>query len=407
MQVGALHPIFAIGTLAIAVLTAATLAYFSPVAAPKRYGSLDGLRGVLAVFVMIHHASIWREHAMTGEWALPPSRFYSHLGRDSVALFFMVTAFLFGSKLLETRPGALDWTRMYVSRALRLMPLYALFVFLLVFVALASTNFVLRESPLRFNLNVLHWLAFTVFDMPSVNRVAVTAIGGQAWSLPYEWCFYLALPLMAVIVGRRDQSRGLVLASVIAAGAAAIWITNRNGWPNTVMFLGGWLAAVLMRSAQAQRAAARWWSSVIALSLLAYATRTSLSLDMRSAIVLSMAFLVIAGGNTLFGVLTSAPLRVLGEISYSMYLLHGLGLYFAFTTIGSATVARLTPIQHWLVVFAATPLIIIACRFTYRTIEAPAMAAVDAATARARSLFGRRPVYVASAFRRTSGYRLR
>jgi peptidoglycan/LPS O-acetylase OafA/YrhL len=397
MQVNAMHPVFAIGTLAVAVLTAAACAYTSPIAAPKRYGSLDGLRGVLAVFVMIHHAAIWRQHAMSGEWALPPSRIYSHLGRDSVALFFMVTAFLFGSKLLETRAGALDWTRMYVSRALRLIPLYLLFVFLLVFVALASTNFVLRESPLRFNLNVVHWLAFTVFDMPSVNRVAVTTIGGQAWSLPYEWCFYLALPLMAVVVGRRDQSYALVLASAVAAGAAAIWITNRNGWPNTVMFLGGWLAAASMRSAQAQRVAARWWSGVIALGLLAYATRTPLDFNLGSVIVLSMAFLVIAGGNTLFGVLTSAPLRVLGEISYSMYLLHGLGLYLAFTALGSSTVARLTPTQHWLVVFAATPLIVIACRFTYRTIEAPAMAAVDVATARTRALLGGRVVVKSAA----------
>jgi peptidoglycan/LPS O-acetylase OafA/YrhL len=390
MPVSALHPIFAMGTVAIAVLTAAAFAYISPVPAAKRYGSLDGLRGLLALFVMLQHAAIWRQWEITGERTLPPSRFFVHLGQGSVSLFFMVTAFLFGSKLLETPHGALDWTRMYVSRALRLIPLYLLFVFLLVFMALASTNFVLRESVLRFNLNVVHWLAFTMFDMPSVNRVAVSTFGGQAWSLPYEWLFYLVLPLMAVLVGRRDQSHGLVLASAIAAGAAAIWVANRGGSPNAVMFLGGWLAAVLMRGARAQRAAARWWSGLIALSAVAYIARTPIAFDYRSVIFLSIPFLIVAGGNTLFGVLTSAPLRVLGEISYSLYLLHGIGLYFAFTLIGSARAARLTPTGHWLVVYAATPLIIILCWFTYRTVEAPAMAAVDAATARVRSLFGRR-----------------
>jgi peptidoglycan/LPS O-acetylase OafA/YrhL len=155
-----------------------------------------------------------------------------------------------------------------------------------------------------------------------------------------------------------------------------------------MMFLGGWLAAVLMRKADARRAATRWWSSIIAVSVLAGITLTPATFDFRLAILLSIAFLAIAGGNTLFGVLTSAPLRVLGEISYSLYLLHGVGLYIAFSVIGPGAAARLTPTEHWLVVFAATPLVVILCRFTYRTIEAPAMAAVDAATARVRSLQG-------------------
>jgi len=390
MHLSAFNPIFAMGTLVIAVLTAAVIAYLSPIPAPKRYGSLDGLRGVLALFVMIGHAAIWRGYAITGEWQLPPSRFYSHLGPTSVTFFFMVTAFLFGSKLLEARPGALDWTRMYVSRALRLIPLYLLFVFLLTFAALASSSFVLRESPLRFDLNVIHWLAFTMFDMPAVNRLGMAMIGGQAWSLPYEWWFYLALPMMAVFIGRRDQPRGIVIASALAAAAAAMWITSRNGWPNAVAFLGGWLAAVLMRGPHSQRVAARWWSSIIALIVLAYVARTPLASQYWLAILLSIPFLIIAGGNSVFGVLTSAPLRVLGEISYSLYLLHGIGLYIAFSLVGSATTAQLTPAGHWLVVFAATPVIVILCRFTYRTIEAPAIAAVDPATTRARSLLARR-----------------
>jgi peptidoglycan/LPS O-acetylase OafA/YrhL len=268
--------------------------------------------------------------------------------------------------------------------------LYVLLVFVLVFIGLASSNFVLRESPLRFDLNVVHWLAFTVFDMPAINRSATLIIGGQAWSLPYEWWFYLALPLMAVVVGRRDQSRGLVLASTVAAGIAALWITNRNGWPNAAMFLGGWLAAAAMRNASARRAAVRWWWGVIALGVLAYIVRTPVAFDYRSVMLLSIPFLIIAGGNTLFGVLTSAPLRVLGEMSYSLYLLHGIGLYLAFSFVGPTATARLTPTEHWLVVFAATPVIVSLCRLTYRTVEAPAMAAVDVATARARSLLGQR-----------------
>ena len=69
----ATHPVFAIGALAISLLTAWFVAQLSPVPSPKRYGSLDGLRGLLAMLVMIAHASAWRLYAMTGEWTEPPS----------------------------------------------------------------------------------------------------------------------------------------------------------------------------------------------------------------------------------------------------------------------------------------------------------------------------------------------
>ncbi len=114
------------------------------------------------MLVMIAHASAWRLYAMTGEWTVPPSRLYTHFGQSSVALFFMITAFLFGSKLLESGERPVDWLRLYVSRALRIMPLYFSFVAALVAVSIVSSGLALHESLPRFGLEVAHWLAFTV-----------------------------------------------------------------------------------------------------------------------------------------------------------------------------------------------------------------------------------------------------
>ena len=63
-----------------------------------RFASIDGLRGYLAFFVFLHHACIWYFYLQTGEWGRPPSNLYSHLGRSSVVLFFMITGFLFFTK---------------------------------------------------------------------------------------------------------------------------------------------------------------------------------------------------------------------------------------------------------------------------------------------------------------------
>jgi peptidoglycan/LPS O-acetylase OafA/YrhL len=60
-----------------------------------RYASLDGLRGYCAFFVFLHHASIWYSYLHTNSWAAPPSHFYNHLGQSGVAIFFMITGFLF------------------------------------------------------------------------------------------------------------------------------------------------------------------------------------------------------------------------------------------------------------------------------------------------------------------------
>src|SRR5579872_6442540 len=66
-----------------------------------RYSSIDGLRGFLALFVFIHHASIWYFLPHIHRWGYTPYDLFNQFGSTSVAFFFMITAFLFFSKLIE------------------------------------------------------------------------------------------------------------------------------------------------------------------------------------------------------------------------------------------------------------------------------------------------------------------
>ena len=394
----ATHPVFAIGALTISLLTAWFVARLSPPPPPKRYDSLDGLRGLLAMLVMISHASGWRLYAMTGEWTVPPSRLYTHFGQSSVALFFMITAFLFGSKLLESGERPVDWLRLYVSRALRIMPLYFSFVAALVVVSIVSSGLALHESLPRFGLEVAHWLAFTFGDMPAINQFPAQIVGGATWSLPYEWWFYLALPLIGILLGRQRQPAWLVVASAVATAMACAWITSRGGWSNAVAFLGGGLAAILVRERPARVVGRHPASAVLAVAALCAATLTAPG-ALRSTMLLTVAFVVIASGNTLFGFLISTPLRTLGAMSYSVYLLHGLVLYLAFSALGKGVAGHLTPVQHWLVAWGCVPVVVGLCHLTFRVIEAPAMAAVNTATGRVRAIATDAPVNTATARR--------
>ena len=97
---------------AIAVSAFATVFLLEKILGPTivvhRISALDGLRGFLVIGVFLHHAAHWYMNIITGTWHGAPSQFYSNLGPACVALFFMITAFLFYGKILRNggqRPG--------------------------------------------------------------------------------------------------------------------------------------------------------------------------------------------------------------------------------------------------------------------------------------------------------------
>jgi peptidoglycan/LPS O-acetylase OafA/YrhL len=78
----------AIVALLVVVATTYLLSVkFAPPPKQGRFATLDGLRGYLAIFVFLHHSSIWYYYLRTNQWKLPPSSLYTHFGQSSVALF--------------------------------------------------------------------------------------------------------------------------------------------------------------------------------------------------------------------------------------------------------------------------------------------------------------------------------
>ncbi|MBN0394454.1 acyltransferase, partial [Pseudomonas aeruginosa] len=83
---------------------------------------------------------------------------------------------------------------------------------------------------------------------------------------------------------------------------------------------------------------------------------------------------LIAAGSSLFGLLTQALSRFLGEMTYSMYLLHGCILFISFELlIGRDNAKAFSALEHWLVIGAITPLVVLASYLSFRFIESPAM----------------------------------
>jgi peptidoglycan/LPS O-acetylase OafA/YrhL len=181
--------------------------------------ALDGLRFFAFLLVFFFHAL---QGSRWGNW--PVIRF----GFLGVPIFFVLSGFLIGGILLDLRakerPGfglAAKLKTFYVRRALRIFPVYYLFIGILVLLMVLSgqSDPVAREcSPwhLAYLTNLHSFLA-------GMDRIRQ----GHFWSLAVEEHFYLLAPLIVLVVRRRTLVR--LLAGVILAVAAARYAVYQVG----------------------------------------------------------------------------------------------------------------------------------------------------------------------------------
>jgi peptidoglycan/LPS O-acetylase OafA/YrhL len=88
-------------------------------------------------------------------------------------------------------------------------------------------------------------------------------------------------------------------------------------------------------------------------------------------LLLGIAFYVISSGNTLLGILRAKGSRRLGEISYSVYLIHGLLLTGIFSIEGVRTFALRSLGHYWLTIALCGLVLVLAASLSYVFIERP------------------------------------
>ena len=372
------NPLFVVISLIIVLLTLRLFPQnFVSEVKTSRFNSIDGLRGYLAFFVFLHHSIIWYFYITEGVWQVPPTRLFRHFGQASVAMFFMITSFLFFSKLINSRSRKIDWHRIFVSRILRLVPLYLFAMVTLVFLVFATTGFQVNESWSVFFINFFKWLAFTIPGEPNLNGVVGTnlIIAGVTWSLPYEWFFYFSLPVLALILGNKESKIYLVL-SVLSLYA---FYKFNPAWYHLYAFGAGMVAALLVRIEKVKKILEQKIGSYIfIIAVAAVLFGFSSSYSEKPLTLLMIAFLVIASGNSVFGVFTNKYSRMLGEMAYSIYLLHGLLLYGIFKFIlGFEIVKSMSVYEFWGTIILTTPVLLGVTFLTFTYIEKYSMEKVD------------------------------
>jgi len=288
---------------------------------------------VLLVF-LVHHHNLFGRYLPESSVLLTLSQFGNVIGHSGVDLFFVLSGYLIYGHLIQ-RP--VSYVSFFRKRIRRIYPTFL--VVLGTYVLLCHLIPSISKLPRGASKELLYvvgniLLLPGIFDIPALVTVA--------WSLSYEFFFYLCIPSIIALFGMRTWRRGwrisffasltlihfvgyrfallphirlaMFLAGVIAYEIAdGGWLKGKLSRGGEFFMVTGYLAVLgaLGNSALVPQSVVPEYPSILRISLL-WAALFGLT-------IYSTMF-----NGMLTAIFSYAPLRYLGNMSYSYFLLHGL-----------------------------------------------------------------------------------
>ncbi len=336
----------------------------------NRFKSLDGIRGFLALSVFFHHFVItyyWKKNDI---WASPPEKMFDNFGSVGVAIFFIITGFLFISKI--TKKSTTNWVSLYKSRFFRIVPLYGFTLVVISLVVFASSKFNLHVSIPMLIKDYIKW---GLFHGGSLNGFTDTRkiIAGVDWTLKYEWLFYICLPLISLCISKlKKVGIYLLVAATLILFLQPFYIFSFKT-SYFIFFCIGGFASYLIKNYKPNFKITGKIASTINLLFIIIAMLYPNTLDIFHVFTIAIVFLLTLLGNDLFGIFTLRSSIILGEISYSIYLLHGVILYLLFT-VAFPLEASSSLLSDFLLLMPLTSVaVVLISAATFLLIERPCM----------------------------------
>lgn len=345
---------------------------------------LDGLRALAVLLVVADHfaANIWRQtYALDVWWLRTPVFRYGWSGVD---LFFVLSGFLIGGQLWRERQrrGSIRFGRFFFRRAMRIWPLY--FATLLLMLWQAG-----RVKPV-----LADWLLVSNYFPTPYAR---------SWSLSTEEMFYLAVPVLVMVLPRLrvryiaagllgllalvDAGRWFAFSSLASQGLRTTQIVDALYSPfhlhNQGLIIGLLLSLIAthlpdwIAQVPGPRPAWRGVGVLATTTVLAAAARVA------GGQVMSFTSLALLYGGLCYFVLVdrsllSAPFRwrvffPISRLSYGMYLNHLVFGYFAMLALVAALQARGTSpaVAFWAGLLVTVVLSALIATITFIAVEHP------------------------------------
>jgi peptidoglycan/LPS O-acetylase OafA/YrhL len=283
---------------------------------------LDTVRGIAVLLVLLYHGIAPPLGANMSD--LGTTLFaVAQYGWTGVNVFFVLSGFLITGILLDNRARPDYFSRFYIRRALRILP--ALYAALLVLRLGGWISLPFAGAAMLFCANLAPLLGLPMQY-------------GPLWSLAVEEHFYMVWP--AAVRKLPHNSLAVLLAVVCLASPVlrllrfVVYGENLNSlytWFNADGLAFGAMLALWCRQAWFQRSQLKWFSvCALGLGLTAFLTlqnypRTNAALQISACNLVSAGFLagVLLLGTSRWKRLVDRPiLKLLGYISYGLYLVH-------------------------------------------------------------------------------------
>ncbi|WP_353295724.1 acyltransferase family protein [Thalassolituus maritimus] len=333
-----------------------------------RFGGLDGMRGYLALFVFFYHlyvAFIWGE---TGVWQYPDDKLIAAFGKIPVFIFFVITGFLFANKVVYSGKKPF-WFDLYVGRFFRIQPLYVFSVILIMLFSMIESEQV--ETTISDFYSTLIWLVYaggsTRGDFFGYSD-SWLVIAGVHWTLRYEWLFYFSLPFLYLVRVFNSKLFSFFIVSGILIGATGFSVAGLSFFYASLFLLG--MAAAKIPQKHVENICclfSRSYGSSFLLFMSIFFAVCAFMADFLLGIQLALLIMFIAlrANGDLFGFLRWRGSLLLGEISYSIYLIHGVVIFFIYTSLDLDTWTG----SYFSIAPFVTILVVISSIFTFLMVE--------------------------------------
>jgi peptidoglycan/LPS O-acetylase OafA/YrhL len=303
------------------------------------HAELDVVRFFAFVAVFLHHALPAGSDLYTSA-ALPTAAVswllaVKDAGAYGVDLFFTLSSYLITELLIREHQakGTLDIRAFYIRRALRIWPLYFVFLGATVFLV----PLILPDD--RFNASYAVSFALLSGNWVCAIEGLPFSVASPLWSISVEEQFYLAWPLLLLLfgVGRIRKLAFVMLGIALAVRTllAVYEIGHPGVWCNTLarldpIALGALLAVTLGGRAPRLNTVYRIALGVASLTLFVivgkYLKQDGLdSLITYPLVAIASVTLLVAALHTDAAILRRRPfswLVYLGRISYGLYIFH-------------------------------------------------------------------------------------
>jgi exopolysaccharide production protein ExoZ len=298
---------------------------------------MEGLRG-FAVFLvfLVHYCTL------IGGWITPDSVIASWsgaihtIGNVGVDLFFVLSGYLIYGSLISRKKPFIDFMRKRIGR---IYPSFCVvFVIYLCLSVVFSKESKIPAGAYAASVYILQNFLLLPGLFPIDPLITV------AWSLSYEMFYYLLIPGVIMLFGLRQRSGRWRAIFFLAVGMAfGAYCAMRGGPVRLMMFIAGILVHEVLHGRRPIPLSS-WYA---ALALVCGTLSMLLPLggsggETLKILILAICFFVVCYScfrhpdQGLARAFSWTPLRWLGNMSYSYYLLHGLALNFGFRLLHRA-----------------------------------------------------------------------